>query len=263
MIPNTKYPIPNYFILNQLFLNNKFTYRVVAFLSLMLLALMMNVPALAQDIDIESYESASIKEHDFNKANWEKAVQGLNYSKKKIEEEEKPQEEQPVENDFDWDGSIFNGDWSNFFKIFFFVIVIGLLAFIIIRLMGNTMFLSNQKVNKTGLNYSIEKVEEDIHKADLEDFAQQALKQQDYRLAIRLYFLQTLKLLSENKFIKWKRDKTNNEYIREMSGTDLFREFRDLSRLFDRVWYSDVKVQEHHFNQIRPRFLDFLKKITK
>ena len=48
-----------------------------------------------------------------------------------------------------------------------------------------------------------------------------------------------------------------------MSGTDLFKEFRAISRLFERVWYSDVTVQEHQFNRLRPKFLDFLKKIMK
>jgi len=227
---------------------------------------MMNVHVLAQDTNRESYESRSIKEHDFDKDKWEQATKGLNYSKeKKAEEKEEEEEEleQTPRDDFDFDGSIFNGNWSDFFKVFFFIVVIGLLAFIIMKLMGSTAFLSNQNVDKTGLQYSIEKVEENIHEADLEDFARHALDKKDYKLAIRLYFLQILKHLSTNNFIRWKRDKTNKEYVREMSGTDLFKEFRSLSRLFERVWYSDVKVEEHQFNLLRPKFLDFLKKIMK
>ena len=126
------------------------------------------------------------------------------------------------------------------------------------KLMGSTAFLSNKKVDKSSLQYSIERAEENIHEADLEDFARHALDKKDYKLAIRLYFLQILKHLSSNNFIKWKRDKTNKEYVREMSGNNLFREFRTISRLFERVWYSDVEVKEHQFNLIRPRFLDFL-----
>ena len=241
---------------------NKNTYHFIKFLSLVLLALMMNLHALAQDTGNDTYENTSIKEHEFDKDNWERAVKGLDYSKNKKEEEEEEEPEDvtpPETNDFDWDGSIFDGNWSSFFKVFFFIIVIGLLAFIIIKMMGSTAFLSNKNVDKTALKYSIDKVEENIHEADLEDFARHALDKKDYKLAIRLYFLQILKHLSINNFIKWKRDKTNKEYVREMSGTDLFKEFRTISRLFERVWYSDVTVQEHQFNQIRPRFLDFFK----
>lgn len=227
----------------------------------MLLALMMNLHVFAQDTDIDTYENTSIKEHEFRKDNWERATKGLNYSKEKKEE---VAQEDPIDtSDFDFDGSIFTGNWAGFFRVFFFIIVIGLLAFIIIKLMGSTAFLSNKNVDKTGLKYSIEQVEENIHEADLEDFARHALDKKDYKLAIRLYFLQILKHLSTNNFIKWKRDKTNKEYVREMNGTDLFKEFRSLSRLFERVWYSDVNVQEHQFNRIRPKFLDFLKKIMK
>lgn len=231
----------------------------------MLLTLIMNVPVFAQDLDSDSYENTGIKEYQFDKDNWERATKDLDYSpKKKPKEEEEEVQDEPVDtSDFDLDGSIFDGNWSGFFRIFFFIIVIGLLTFIIMKLMGSTAFLSNKNVDKTNLKYSIEKVEEDIHQADLEDFAQHAIDKQDYKLAIRLYFLQILKDLSSNNFIKWKRNKTNKEYVREMSGTDLFKEFRAISRLFERVWYSDVTVQEHQFNRLRPKFLDFLKKIMK
>ena len=231
----------------------------------MLLVLMMNIHVFAQDTDSDTYENTGIKEHQFDESNWKRATKDLNYSQeKKEEEDEEVVRQDPIDtSDFDLDGSIFNGNWSGFFKVFFFILVIGGLAFIIMKLMGSTSFLSNKNVDKEGLKYSIEKVEENIHEADLEDFASHALDKKDYKLAIRLYFLQILKHLSANDFIKWKRNKTNKEYVREMSGTDLFREFRTLSRLFERVWYSDVNIKEHHFNLIRPKFLDFLKKVMK
>ena len=93
------------------------------------------------------------------------------------------------------DGSLFSGDWSGFFKVFFFILVIGLLAYITLRLMGNAVFLSNKRVDDKDLEYSIDKIEEDIHQSDLEGFARHALDKQDYKLAIRLYFLQILKNL--------------------------------------------------------------------
>ena len=249
-------------------INKNTTYHFIKLLSLMLLALMMNVHVSAQDANSDSYEGTSIKEQEFDKKNWERVTKDLNYSKEKKEEEEEEElvRDEPVDtdtNDFDLDGSIFDGNWSAFFRVFFFIIVIGALAFLMMKLMGSTSFLSNKNVDKTSLQYSIAKAEENIHEADLEDFARHALNKQDYKLAIRLYFLQILKHLSANNFIKWKRNKTNEEYVREMSGTDLFKEFRTLSRLFERVWYSDVTIKEHHFNLIKPKFLDFLKKVMK
>ena len=229
--------------------------------------LIMSCPffVLAQENGSTQYERSNIQEHELNESRWERIVSELDYSKEK---KEKPKEEE-VNNtsnseprDFNWDGSLFSGNWSGFFKVFFFILVIGLLAYITLRLMGNSVFLSNKRVDRNNLDYSIEKVEADIHQSDLEGFARHALDKQDYKLAIRLYFLQILKELSVSKLIKWKRDKTNNEYIREMRSHEFFKDFRHLTRQFERVWYGDVNVQEKEFNVLRPQFLDFLKKIN-
>lgn len=218
--------------------------------------------ASAQDSGKRGYMKSSYQEKETSAASWSKAVEGLDYSPRKKKKEEDIETHNDDYNDPDLDfldnGSLFNGDWSNIFKVLFFLLVIGALVFLILRIMGGTAFLTNKKVEKDIINYSIETVEADIHKSDIEGFAQHALNEKDYKLAIRLYYLQVLKILSQNKLIKWKRNKTNNEYIREMRQNAHFKDFRQTTRLFEQAWYGDVTIEEQDFERIKPGFVNLI-----
>ena len=57
-------------------------------------------------------------------------------------------------------------------------------------------------------------VEEDINKMDFEKRINDAVNNRDYRLAVRLYYLKMLKLLSDKKIIDWQINKTNSAYVK-------------------------------------------------
>ena len=226
---------------------------------------------LAQNTDQQEYISTALEDHGDKTAVWDEATEGLDFSKRKKKKKKKKEKRETETNtntpardrNFQGNNSIFgNGDFSGFFKIMFFVVVIGLLTYLMMKIAGGTAFLSNRKVEKEEIGYSIENVEANLQKADLEGFARHALDKQDYKLAIRLYYLQIIKILNQNKLIKWKRDKTNNEYIREMRPSTYFKDFRSITRLFERVWYGDVNVQEKEFEQLRPKFLTLIQELT-
>ncbi len=256
--------VPNYFGFRYFSLTMGFPSLALKIVCLVGFCFLANVPTVwAQDADKQKYIGTAFEERTSKNDSWDRVTNGLDYSKKRKKKKEEPQETNTSTNDNNLGrGSLFDGNWAGVFKILFFVVVIGLLVFLTLRLMGGTAFLSNKKIDKDNIEYSIEKVEADIHKSDLEGFARHALDKQDYKLAIRLYYLQIIKVLSQNKTIKWKRDKTNNAYVNEMRGTEYFREFRNLTRSFERVWYGDSDIQSNDFNKIRPRFLDFLEKIN-
>ncbi len=221
--------------------------------------------ASAQDAGKRGYMKSSLQESETAAASWSNAVEGLDYTpRKKKKKKDKVDDDSDSSPNLDFlNNSLFSGNWSAIFKVLFFVLVIGLLTFLIIRIMGGTAFLSNRKVEKEEINYSIETVEADIHKSDIEGFAQHALREKDYKLAIRLYYLQVLKVLSQNKSIKWKRDKTNNEYIREMRQNAHFKDFRKTTRLFEQAWYGDVQIQEQDFERVKPQFVNLLDALDK
>lgn len=77
------------------------------------------------------------------------------------------------------------------------------------------------------------------------DFAQEisrALERQDYREAVRLLYLQTLKQLSDATQIDWQLYKTPTEYIYELKPESARTSFRNLTRLFLRVRYGNFEA---------------------
>lgn len=243
----------------------KYKYWLLPFL--LVLSSLSNL--FAQSADQQEYLAEPLQERKISSSAWAKATGELDFSprkkkKKKEREERERTERSPRSNDsiFSPNGSIFSGDWGGIFQVLFFSIIIGALVFLIIRLLGGNTFKSNNAINRKEIGYSMAEIEENLHEADLEGFAKHALDKEDYKLAIRLYYLQILKILSQDKSIKWKRDKTNNQYIREMQLHPQFMAFSSITRQFERVWYGDVEVKKREFEKLRPYFSAFLKKIS-
>jgi hypothetical protein len=76
-------------------------------------------------------------------------------------------------------------------------------------------------------------------------------------MATRLLFLGTLKLLSENEFIEYNHDKTNADYLKELSGTGLYKDFFRLTRDFEYTWYGHFELSQNAFEQVAEDFSRF------
>ena len=101
---------------------------------------------------------------------------------------------------------------------------------------------------------NLEKIEENLHRADLESFILQALKQEEYALALRLYYLSILKELSQRKAIHWKREKTNRQYVWEMRQSPLSGAFEEVTRIFEQAWYGGRQMDKREYQALEPKF---------
>lgn len=101
---------------------------------------------------------------------------------------------------------------------------------------------------------SISEDEEFIKNKDISLLIQQAVDQKNYRLAVRYSYLNTLKQLENNKLIVWEQQKTNEDYIKEISSENIKNSFENLTRLYDFVWYGNFNINSTEFVQIE---LDF------
>ncbi len=70
--------------------------------------------------------------------------------------------------------------------------------------------------------------EEHIENIDLDSYIKNALKEENYRLAIRYMYLKSQKLLSLNNIIDWHFEKTNSDYYREIESVGLKENFKKL-----------------------------------
>ena len=107
----------------------------------------------------------------------------------------------------------------------------------------------------------IEKIEEDIQRSDIDSYLERAIAEGNYSLAIRLHYLNILKALSLSGIIKWKKDKTNRTYLYEMKEKEMKSDFRELTNIFERVWYGNVILEQWEFESVAPVFEIFSDKI--
>lgn len=117
---------------------------------------------------------------------------------------------------------------SNFLSINFgplswlFYLAIGLavayLVYILFNEGGTSLFSSRQHKK---ISHYQEITAENIETADINSLISNAEKDNNFRLAIRYYYLLILKNLSLKNYIKFEDDKTNSEYLNEVSATPL------------------------------------------
>lgn len=98
---------------------------------------------------------------------------------------------------------------------------------------------------KNALVYAIE--EDTIHGVDFQGGMDEALSRRDYRSAVRLLYLQTLKRLSDEGCIDWQLYKTATQYIYEVRTAP----FRELTNHFLRVRYGNFEATEALFHTMR------------
>ncbi len=88
---------------------------------------------------------------------------------------------------------------------------------------------------------------EDIESVNIDNLIEEALKNGNYRLAIRWCFLKSLQLLNQQKQIAWQPAKTNIDYQYELKNPGLRESFSRLSYVFDYVWYGEMTTNENTF----------------
>lgn len=150
--------------------------------------------------------------------------------------------------------------FSSIFGIVFWILAIGLFAYLVYRLfLGNSSLLSRSRKN---IASDIAVVEEE-NANDPDSLLRNAIRNGNYRLAVRYLYLESLQRLSEKKFIEINTNKTNYEYVMEVRRHKFANEFASLTLQYEYVWYGEYPVDERLFNQIHGSFTQFNKNNLK
>ena len=203
----------------------------------------------------QEYLHQPLESKSFDKNHWEQAKSGIDYSTDKIEKRKK--ETSPRG---------FNPIWGVlivFLKWFFIIGSVVLLAYLILRFVGegNIFGTKKRRITDPSVQIDLEHIEEHLETAELDPLINQAIADKNYTLAIRLYYLAILKELHLKGDIEWKKDKTNRMYVREMREHRFFEPFRSTTSTFERVWYGSQTIDERQFDIIQPNFQRLLKSI--
>ena len=141
-------------------------------------------------------------------------------------------------------------------RYFFYLLVILAVIWIIYRLVVvNSLFVFNSR--KKDHAHDLE--DEIALEGNIRERIDAAVRNGDYRLATRLLYIDTLQWLDQLQLIRYKADSTNQEYVQQMDRTPRGRAFRQLTRVFDYVWYGQFPVSREKFEVIRENFKSFNK----
>lgn len=119
--------------------------------------------------------------------------------------------------------------------------------------------LFGRKAEEDPLAYN--RLTENIHELDFNSLIEEAIEQHNYRLAVRLFYLKTLKQLTDKQLIHWQSTKTNRVYVDELGNSLLRKEFEQLTSQFEYIWYGEFRVTEAEFNLLKEQFQFFLGKV--
>lgn len=97
--------------------------------------------------------------------------------------------------------------------------------------------------------------EEHIENLDLDALIADAVQQKNFRFAIRYHYLKVLKLLSQKNIIEWHYEKTNSDYQNEITQAGLKPLFKEVSYLYDYIWYGEQEIDDNSFQIAQSRFL--------
>jgi hypothetical protein len=104
---------------------------------------------------------------------------------------------------------------------------------------------------------------ENISEMDFPVLIDQAVQQNNYRLAVRYHYLQSLSMLAGFGEIELREGKTNREYIQEIKNNEARTIFRNLVYGFEFVWYGEFLPNEKQYLQLSSAFVTFSKSLQE
>ena len=135
---------------------------------------------------------------------------------------------------------------------------VGLLLYGIMKLSGMDLRLFSTKSKAVYIPY--EELGDNIHEINFNEEIEKATANGNYRLAVRLSYLRSLKLLSDSNQINWLPEKTNEAYINEIKNLDAREFFIKLTREFEYIWYGEFLIDNAHYVELKQEFDTFNRK---
>ena len=181
---------------------------------------------------------------------WKKSSEGLDYSADRQEEE--PEKERPKFEGPNLENWQINGAWwGKLLQAFVVVLTLAGIAYGIYRMLKAP---KNSKVRRGDVSITSDNLEEYLLDSDLDIWLREALAAGNYPLAVRIHFLQMIKLLALGNHLKLSMEKTNRDYLRELRGHRDFEKFRNLTRSYEEVWYGNRPVDKEAYERLAVDF---------
>jgi hypothetical protein len=140
--------------------------------------------------------------------------------------------------------------------------VLGFTVFLIIYLGNSNVGIFRRKVIRATGNED-EPMPDDIFAINYQKEIDKAVFSGNYRLAVRLHYLQLLKQMADRGTIHYTQDKTNFDYLVELQPTAYYDHFFRATRNYEYSWYGKFPVSENAYQLIRKDFSDLDQQLNR
>ena len=163
---------------------------------------------------------------------------------------ERPKQKEIKSENKDW----YDKDWVS--KLLWFLVIAAFVAVLIWFLASSNIQLFRRRP-MTLMDKNEALTEENIFNLDYEKEIRKAVAQQDYRLAVRLWYVYLLTEMAQKNLIEFKHERTNREYLRQLSDTPYHKEFFRLTWNFEYTWYGHFDLSAATYALLEKDFLTF------
>lgn len=132
----------------------------------------------------------------------------------------------------------------------------GLLVYLYLRRNGYLFKKTKQDTDKM-----VKPADEELDAETYHQQIEQAISSGKFRTAVRLLYLQTLRVLVDKEIITYGREKTNAAYLRSLASTPWYKAFAALTLDYEYIWYGEVPVNDEQFNVIHRKFRQFMNEL--
>ena len=148
-----------------------------------------------------------------------------------------------------------NLSFINYIFIFVLIVAVLYLVYILFNEGSSGLFISgkNRKLNSFG-----EITSENLENIDVKSLINQAENNNDYRLAVRYYYILVLKFLSLKNLIRFEENKTNADYLNEIAHLKFSNQFAYTSYLYNYIWYGEFPLNMEQYQTARQSFKTLL-----
>jgi cell division protein FtsL len=175
-------------------------------------------------------EKLKLGKTKLDSAEWKKLVGDMDFSKKPKPIEQKLKEKKPFSIP---KPTSFLGLGQVLLILLIIIVLIG-----IIILISRQIRKQDVRINEDDVWWQIDLEKSETAETIITSRLQDALRNGEYAIAIRLHYLQALNDLNRKGLILWKKDKTNADYFKELKSGPFQLDFRQLTRWFERAWFG-------------------------
>ncbi len=136
------------------------------------------------------------------------------------------------------------------FRWIWYAFLLSVVVWIVVKALKLDVVAAFGRSPRSAPKFELEDVESPFTD-DLADRLAEAEAAGNYRLAVRLGYLTSLRTLADREMVRWLPDKTNIQYVRELPVGALREQFARLTRQFEVAWYGELYPTADDYATVR------------